>query len=1096
MANPFTRPVAYKYKPLGFEAFAQPLAKKQASYDAAMTAYDDTMYDLPALPGDEGKVRDVENKLTTNLEDLRNEFTKTKDYKTATRKLKELNRYYKTSDETQSYRTNYDAFQEWKKERRKLVEKGKLSEEDYKQELAITLGEYAKKGGTNYDPSTKDYNPISLVRSPHNMDEEIQKWAFKLGQANHKEREFQLTQLSNLGFDIDKDAILKISEKGSSPEAIQEAVKRGLLSSSRFKEYLDSKADLNYRYNKLADSDWSPNLKDAELKELDKNITDIQEIARGVDNSAAELVFLKKAIGTGATDITPEALDKLEKDFITKYGATPEEVLTAEKYHEKQKEDFLNSYKKNPDGVEQELFKDYYYQKRLDEEAAAMGTTFGGMQKDISTLVAESESTGKGAGKEPFKYKGVVGIDNIIYSKTNSPDLAERDEKIDNEYNDLLDGIFSEEPVMETMTNGVRTLLNSDGSFANIGNTMLYALNTAADIDGDGKIDPSSQFTNTKEDFEKNPEYYTTRMGQVLTAYSRATEGSENLEESKEKFDNLLEEYNIEFAQDNTLTNQVFNNLYSRPDELSKLASSLTAAQKLNQDKEVINDFTKHIDKVYWEDPIAKAMISKIRGKNPNGSMWQAVNPYGADVTYDPYKGTVYDLAFWKPGEGHKQISVEYVAQLAGYDNLEHALKEGYTFTEPGAKKKGISASFFNSTTKRMYKFLGLKGDGSGLQDNTHFPVKQILEEVREYTISRDPGKYDKEQMIYKIFGNDTLSDYLKDKIPNAEAVINYTPAFASDWDDANRKHRNNTPGFTTSGPDAGTKLTGKWQPAIIGQTLMLTAPYVYKNEKGNEVSDNLYINFNNDKIDQNLKEAIVTQVILDSEKSNQANAGLIRDAAYRMRFNLRLPHNAINNIYADALPVNPGESKLLDWMPVTGVLGESGISLKVMKNVNKENTTYYTLLTEDKANPDNLETNSIVGHIVNGKEVPLKFKTANEIKTYLGQEYFKEDISIKAPEYDPGKLTSIPEGSYSLKDPADIIKEAYKIRIGGTDVPVKDISNRDGEIHIKYDFGKGPQYISILRNDNMTTNEHKRILEEYEEKIKILGKSKDFFGS
>ena len=67
MANPFTRPVAYKYKPLGFEAFAAPLARKQAAYDTTIEAYDDMSFDLPELPGDEKQVKAIESKLTNNL---------------------------------------------------------------------------------------------------------------------------------------------------------------------------------------------------------------------------------------------------------------------------------------------------------------------------------------------------------------------------------------------------------------------------------------------------------------------------------------------------------------------------------------------------------------------------------------------------------------------------------------------------------------------------------------------------------------------------------------------------------------------------------------------------------------------------------------------------------------------------------------------------------------------------------------------------------------------------------------------------------------------------------------------------------------------
>ena len=104
MANPFTLPVRYKYKPLGFETFAAPLAAKQKSYDDALTAYDAATYDLPSLPGEEQQVRDIEGKLSSNLDRLQDQFLKTTDFRTATRKLAQLNKYYSSLDK--NWKTN------------------------------------------------------------------------------------------------------------------------------------------------------------------------------------------------------------------------------------------------------------------------------------------------------------------------------------------------------------------------------------------------------------------------------------------------------------------------------------------------------------------------------------------------------------------------------------------------------------------------------------------------------------------------------------------------------------------------------------------------------------------------------------------------------------------------------------------------------------------------------------------------------------------------------------------------------------------------------------------------------------------------------
>jgi len=68
MANPYSRPLQYQYKPLGLDAFAAPLKEMQKSYDITKSAYEDTLYDFTTLSGDEDYKNALERKFNRNLE--------------------------------------------------------------------------------------------------------------------------------------------------------------------------------------------------------------------------------------------------------------------------------------------------------------------------------------------------------------------------------------------------------------------------------------------------------------------------------------------------------------------------------------------------------------------------------------------------------------------------------------------------------------------------------------------------------------------------------------------------------------------------------------------------------------------------------------------------------------------------------------------------------------------------------------------------------------------------------------------------------------------------------------------------------------------
>lgn len=686
MANPFTRPIAYKYKPLGFEAFATPLARKQAAYDQAISAYDDMSFDLPELPGDEEKVKAIENKLTNNLTDLRDQLTGTKDYRTAISKLKQLNKYYTSSDETQSYRSNYDSFQKYKEERRKMVEKGKLSEEDYKLEVGLTLGEFTNKGGTNYDSKTGDYNPINLVRSPHNMDEEIQKWAFKYAKANREDALAELATLADLGIDFDKEALLEIKTKGNSVEEIARATKAALMSSDRFREYLQTKADLQYRYNKLQDKDWSPELGKEKIKDFDEKLEALYDAVydlKGDGQPANHIINMKKILGTDATDTAPEEVEKWEKDFIKKYGITPQEAVNTYEYYEKEKEKFIEDYPKNKEEIEHALFIENAYDTRMEQEAEAAGLIFARKEVDLSTLVQESGSDGSSSDKNLFTSDKPTSFSQASIEKLTDEDtLFSKIEKTENliaaanegtivEYEDVLNNIGVDNnqnvnPTINTnnlplgsnilydlMDIGTDPYTYSDDEITEVikeGNEYLVSIGKEGiftedeayiwkDFNNMNSAEQKKFLERQNAVYESNPSLYNSQMQNILSAYDKVKSRDLSQEEMGEEF---YKELNSYFGTVSTQkASDIFNRLEgSNTEQLSEFANSLSSiSDNLNRLNNLEQLHSQMFGTYYTAEGSGRTLVNNLTQANMGLISAMTYRQILLDEGHDPSQG-------------------------------------------------------------------------------------------------------------------------------------------------------------------------------------------------------------------------------------------------------------------------------------------------------------------------------------------------------------------------------------------------------------------------------------------------------------------------
>ena len=197
--TPLSTPLKTEYKPLGLEAFAQPLSDMQAKFDVAKSQIDDTEYTLSRLSKDDDRAKEKLEDLNEKTSQLAENLIKTGNYRQATQKLKDLNKYYAKDAEILGISKNYKNYQEGLKK----MQEGKYTKEDIDVWKAYTLGKFK---GTEYDPSTGSYTEIDASPKIENLEDEIREEALKLvAMAPTKVNEY----FENVGVDSRVKATLK-----------------------------------------------------------------------------------------------------------------------------------------------------------------------------------------------------------------------------------------------------------------------------------------------------------------------------------------------------------------------------------------------------------------------------------------------------------------------------------------------------------------------------------------------------------------------------------------------------------------------------------------------------------------------------------------------------------------------------------------------------------------------------------------------------------------------------------------------------------------------------------------------------------------------
>jgi hypothetical protein len=239
------QPAQFQYTPMGLEAFAAPLAAKQAQYDKTFDAIEDADFTIENLGGhDEASAGKLKGELDEIKTQLLENLDKTGNYRDAARVLKKLNNFYNKDEEVVGIRTQRANWKAADEEARKRIDGKTYTQDDYEKWAYKRLKEYQESGGYSYDRSTGQHNTVNTDLRGANLEDEIMDLVYKAG----KDAPFQIMEdFGSFGnLDAETKMLLSTTYKEKGLEQMQGELERFLKQSDRYQNYIEEKADYDW----------------------------------------------------------------------------------------------------------------------------------------------------------------------------------------------------------------------------------------------------------------------------------------------------------------------------------------------------------------------------------------------------------------------------------------------------------------------------------------------------------------------------------------------------------------------------------------------------------------------------------------------------------------------------------------------------------------------------------------------------------------------------------------------------------------------------------------------------------------------------------
>lgn len=279
--TPYSTPIKTEYKPMGYEAFAQPLSAMQAQFDTTKTAIDAADFSLARLGQDDEKAEEKVRMAEEDRDALVNNLMSTGNYRQAAQKLMELNKKYNKDDENLAIKGNYEKYQEAKKDFREKVDKGYYSETDFKLWDFKTRNSFK---GTNFDPKTKDYSAINTNLLTENKEKEMMDLTLRIAAMTPTQ---SYETLQNMGMiDPFTTQELKRTVEYKDRDQVAGEIERFIRNSDQFKDFVRERGDLEWYYNTQNDPEFQDNFVDQSIGLLDGQIQSYTDYAAKATDAA------------------------------------------------------------------------------------------------------------------------------------------------------------------------------------------------------------------------------------------------------------------------------------------------------------------------------------------------------------------------------------------------------------------------------------------------------------------------------------------------------------------------------------------------------------------------------------------------------------------------------------------------------------------------------------------------------------------------------------------------------------------------------------------------------------------------------------------
>ena len=629
--SPYSTPIQFEYKPLGLEGFAKPLSEMQTQYDDTLNKVDALDFDIQALSKDDPAAKEKINALMEQRNQLRDELMNTKNFKQGARKVLDLNRQYTKDEDIQSIQSNAKNWQEYDKLEKERYLKGDISREEYESNRAVRMGEYAgyKEGNINTIPLSK------------NEEENIRKDVDAALKATADQTKY--TYIDGIDEVTNKKIRETTKETWKGINQIAREVRALILTSDKYKEFYNSRADLAWRSYKLAgkEEDIAASTYQADIANTTNKITAAQ----------SELDRLTKLKESGR--YSGEDLKNIEKG-ITQYTNT----LQSLNDRITNVQSALETGNVNPQ-VAKRLFEDQFLEGKVNSlvDANADLYDYNTVKQDLQYTTIDDGGAGDGSGINGSS-DAAAFIPNTFSGTITNENLQDVTKKLRKGVDDVYDELDS------------RT--RADGTSVGIFNQLF------------GNQDRGSKAVTTNAIYQAIRETKTEGGNAVTFASKLAEKGIGGYDQKKL---------------------DVIYNKFSSPDGLTTLSESVGKIQRdiarieevkgmqRNATEQILksNDFKNNEDLKYSgynynnapENLAIKEKHMDAASKSPLfmnfGEKADVIINSKNSTSEEKLIAKAYKVAYERDPKYFK-VTNEDIAKVAGYNNVEDAILKGFKF--------------------------------------------------------------------------------------------------------------------------------------------------------------------------------------------------------------------------------------------------------------------------------------------------------------------------------------------------------------------------------------------------------------------------------